>query len=230
METGEWTRWGLNMKRAWFHVDLDTQTFTQLHTSQSLSHSKIFQYSYSNIMILRDAYVIILTCAVSPNNGIFCKVPVSTTDNLKKKWKQYHIVYWKLYCLRIIFSIPCTLPGIPCVRFQEVQTLCLEYYFYWNSLKRFQWAGGHLCHLKERVEGSLSIYLLILDTTKNKRSPFFTVIRWQEVHVFTMICVFLLPVSVLHLNATTDRPWVVFASTKSQSASTAYKRTRNVLH
>lgn len=148
----------------------------------------------------------------------------------KKNRKQYHIVYWKLYCLRIIFSIPCTLPGIPCVRFQGVQTLCLEYYFCWNSLKRFQWVGGHLCHLKEGVEGSLSIYLLILDTTKNKRSAFNTVIRWQEVHVFTMICVFLLPVSVLHLNATTDRPWVVFASTKSQSASTAYKRTRNVLN
>lgn len=107
----------------WFHDDFETKP------KQSLSLSKIFKFSYSNIVILRDAYIIILTCAVSPNNGIFCKVPGSATDNLQNR-KQYHIVYWKLYCLNIIFSIPCTLPGIPCVQFQGVQTLCLEYYFY----------------------------------------------------------------------------------------------------
>lgn len=61
------------------------QIFTQLNTSQTLSLSLlIFKYSYSNSVIWRDAYIIILTCAVGPNNGIFCKVLVSAADNLQK--------------------------------------------------------------------------------------------------------------------------------------------------
>lgn len=44
----------------------------------------LFKYSYSNSVIWRDAYIIILACAVGPNNGIFCKVLVSGADNLQK--------------------------------------------------------------------------------------------------------------------------------------------------
>lgn len=57
------------------------QTFKP--ASWTLAKLKILQYSYSNSVILREAYIIIITRAVSPNNGIFCKVFGSTADNLK---------------------------------------------------------------------------------------------------------------------------------------------------
>lgn len=60
------------------------QTFTPASWTPAKLSLKIFKYSYSNSVILREAYIIIITRAVSPNNGIFCKVFGSTADNLKK--------------------------------------------------------------------------------------------------------------------------------------------------
>lgn len=111
-------------------LTFDTNIYTrQLNASQTLSQTlylslslKIFNSSYSNSVILRDAYIIIITGAVSPNNGILCKVFGSTADNLKKVENRTIIVYRELYFLIIIYNIPFTLPGMPFVQFQGVQT------------------------------------------------------------------------------------------------------------
>lgn len=125
---------------------------------------KIFKGSYSNSVILRDAWIIDITCAVSPNNGIFCKVLGHSTDNLQK-WENSTIlsIMRFIHYFNIIFSF-IILPEMSFVQFQRVQTLYLECGFDWNCLKRLQWVADHLCHLKAGAEDSLDNHPLFLHT------------------------------------------------------------------